>query len=113
MTVFTITVRSILLLFVENICDVHVFHLESKVYMQESDQPIHFYICSLNIPWISLSALTESSSPADRQRYFGYDPAGPKTHDVPKKLEGVGPVDNRPSTNYLNHFVQEKKKKKK
>ena len=23
-----------------------------------------------------------------------------------KKLDGVGPVDNRPSTNYLNHLVQ-------
>ena len=26
------------------------------------------------------------------------------------KLEGVGPVDNRPSTNKLHQFVQEKKK---
>ena len=30
-----------------------------------------------------------------------------------KKLDGVGPVDNRPSTNKLHHFVQKKKKKKK
>ena len=25
-----------------------------------------------------------------------------------KKLDGVGPVDNRPSTNKLHHFVQKK-----
>ena len=28
----------------------------------------------------------------------------------PRKLDGVGPVDNRPSTNKLHHFVQKKKK---
>ena len=28
------------------------------------------------------------------------------------KLDGVGPVDNRPSTNKLHHFVEEKKKEK-
>ena len=27
------------------------------------------------------------------------------------KLDGVGPVDNRPSTDKLHHFVQKKKKK--
>ena len=26
-----------------------------------------------------------------------------------KKLDGLGPVDNRPSTNYLDHFVPPKK----
>ena len=30
-----------------------------------------------------------------------------------KKLDGVGPVDNRPSTDKLQHFVRKKKKKKK
>ena len=29
-----------------------------------------------------------------------------------KKLDGVGPVDNRPTTIRLHHFVQKKKKKK-
>jgi hypothetical protein len=29
------------------------------------------------------------------------------------KQDGVGPVDNRPSTEQLHHFVQFKKKKKK
>ena len=29
------------------------------------------------------------------------------------KLDGVSPVDNRPSTNKLHHIVQKKKKKKK
>ena len=29
------------------------------------------------------------------------------------KLDGVGPVDNRPSTDKLHHFVQKKKKRKK
>ena len=29
------------------------------------------------------------------------------------KLDGVGPVDNRPSTDKLHHFVRRKKKKKK
>ena len=29
------------------------------------------------------------------------------------KLDGVGPVDNRPSTNKLHHFVRKKKKRKK
>ena len=29
-----------------------------------------------------------------------------------KKIDGVGPVDNRPSTNKLHPFVQKKKKKK-
>ena len=24
------------------------------------------------------------------------------------KLDGIGPVDNRPSTDYLNHFVKKK-----
>ena len=28
------------------------------------------------------------------------------------KLDGLGPVDNRPSTNKLHHFVKKKKKKK-
>ena len=27
------------------------------------------------------------------------------------KLDGVGPVDNRPSTDKLHHFVQKKRKK--
>ena len=27
-------------------------------------------------------------------------------------LDGVGPADNRPSTDYLYHFVQKKKKEK-
>ena len=30
-----------------------------------------------------------------------------------KKLEGVGPVDNRPSTNKLHHFVERKNNKQK
>ena len=30
-----------------------------------------------------------------------------------QKLDGVGPVDNRLSTEYLYHFVQKKKKKRK
>ena len=30
-----------------------------------------------------------------------------------KKLDGVGPVDNRPSTDKLHHFVRKKKMKKK
>jgi hypothetical protein len=29
---------------------------------------------------------------------------------VKKKLDGVGPVDNRPSTDKLHHFVRGKKK---
>ena len=28
------------------------------------------------------------------------------------KLDGVGPVDNKPSTDKLHHFVQKEKKKK-
>ena len=28
------------------------------------------------------------------------------------KLDGVGPVDNRPATDKLHHFVQKKKKNK-
>ena len=28
------------------------------------------------------------------------------------KIDGVGPVDNRPSTNKLHHFVRKKTKKK-
>ena len=31
---------------------------------------------------------------------------------IKKKLDGVGPVDNRPSTDKLHHFVHKKKKKK-
>ena len=30
-----------------------------------------------------------------------------------KKLDGVGPVDNRPSTDKLHHFVQKKEEEKK
>ena len=33
--------------------------------------------------------------------------------DLVKKLDGVGPIDNRPSTDQPNHFVPKKKKKKK
>ena len=29
-----------------------------------------------------------------------------------EKLDGVAPVDNRPSTDYLYHFVQKRKRKK-
>ena len=29
------------------------------------------------------------------------------------KLDGVGPIDNIPSTDYLHNFVQKRKKKKK
>ena len=28
------------------------------------------------------------------------------------KRDGLGPVDNRPSTNYLPHFVEEEKERK-
>jgi hypothetical protein len=28
------------------------------------------------------------------------------------KLDGVGPVDNRPSTDRLHHFVRKKRRKK-
>ena len=31
---------------------------------------------------------------------------------VSRKIDGVGPVNKKPSTNYLHHFVQEKKRKK-
>ena len=34
-------------------------------------------------------------------------------NDINMKLDGVGPVDNRPSSDKLHHFVQKKKKKKK
>ena len=27
---------------------------------------------------------------------------------IEKKLSGVGPVDNRPSTKWLNHFIKKK-----
>ena len=33
--------------------------------------------------------------------------------EVVEKLDGVGPVDNRPSTDKLQHFVEKKKEKKK
>ena len=32
---------------------------------------------------------------------------------LPKKLDGVGPVDNIPSADKLNHFVQKRRRKKK
>ena len=32
------------------------------------------------------------------------------TRVLQHKLDGVGPVDNRPSTDKLNHFVQKKSK---
>ena len=31
-----------------------------------------------------------------------------KIHEYEYKLDGVGPIDNRPSTNKLNHFVIKK-----
>ena len=34
-------------------------------------------------------------------------------NDLGKKLDGVGPVDNRPSTDKLHHFVQRKKEEEK
>ena len=34
------------------------------------------------------------------------------TRDTEDKLDGVGPVDNRPSTNQLHNFVHFLKKKK-
>ena len=33
--------------------------------------------------------------------------------EVFEKLDGVGPVDNRPSTDELHHFVQKKRRQKK
>ena len=33
--------------------------------------------------------------------------------EIYNKLDGVGPIDNRPSTDKLHHFVQKKNKKKK
>ena len=59
-----------------------VFHIESKASINEGDQPNNFYICPLTIPCIPRSALTEPSSPADRQQSYGHGPACPKTHDV-------------------------------
>ena len=32
---------------------------------------------------------------------------------IVKKLDGVGPVDNRPSTEKLHHFVRKKEEEKK
>ena len=32
--------------------------------------------------------------------------------DLNKKLDGVGAVDNRPSTDYLHHFDQKRRRKK-
>ena len=32
----------------------------------------------------------------------------PGVHLTVSKLDGVNPVDNRPSTNYLNQFVKKK-----
>ena len=29
-----------------------------------------------------------------------------------RELDGIGPIENRPSTNRLHHFVQKKKEKK-
>ena len=34
-------------------------------------------------------------------------------HKFKFKLDGLGPVDNRPSTDKLHHFVRKKKKRKK
>ena len=33
-------------------------------------------------------------------------------YGIKSKLDGVSPVDNRPSTDKLDHFVRKKKKKK-
>ena len=38
-------------------------------------------------------------------------PKYPHIEAVLKKLDGVGPVDNRPSTDKLHHFVRKKIKK--
>ena len=35
--------------------------------------------------------------------------SGPKGSHHVRKLDGVGPVDNRPSTDKLHHFVRRKK----
>ena len=37
----------------------------------------------------------------------------PNEFTTKQKLDGVGPIDNRPSTDKLQRFVREKKKKKK
>ena len=38
--------------------------------------------------------------------------AGEEARGNEEKLEGVGPVNNRPSTNYLHHFVKKEEEKK-
>ena len=37
--------------------------------------------------------------------------AGEEARGNEEKLEGVGPVNNRPSTNYLHHFVKKEEEK--
>ena len=37
---------------------------------------------------------------------------GTRLNLTPYKLDGVGPVDNRPSTDKLHHFVQKRRRKK-
>ena len=55
-----------------------------------------------NVPKATLHGNCHSSAPITATQV-------PK---LPSELDGVGPVDNRPSTDKLHHFVRKKKKKK-
>ena len=59
--------------------------------------------------------ITESVSKAMLQNTFvttKYSTPSQVVREAIGKLDGVGPVDNRPSTDKLHHFVQKKEEKK-
>ena len=48
----------------------------------------------------------------ERGKYGNMDDTADKNVESYLKLDGVGPVDNRPSTDKLNQFIQKRKKKR-
>ena len=64
----------------------------------------HWYHCILwsQTPPASVAAVTSLALSGGRQHYLAF-------YSLHEKLDGVGPVDNRPSPEKLNHFVKKKK----
>ena len=62
--------------------------------------------CSKRGFWHFLEDFTLPDVPRDGWIFLDYD------ENIKKKLDGVGPVDNRPSTGKLHQFVRRKKKRR-
>ena len=65
---------------------------------------------SLPVNKLRPGLLNSEASNNKSLQYIFPEQSWPKTLCQPIKLDGVGPVDNRPSTNKLHHYIEKKKK---